>query len=147
MGLDVGGNQLLIFNYENLQSALNAGLAIGAGIGGFALSIDAAPAYLAVFAVDAASFLGAACVLGRLPSVPGAVATPAGPRLAVLRDRPYAALMLLSAIAYLNMPVLSLGLPLWIVGQEPEQRRLMCAEAGDQFGARAREAQADRGAQ
>jgi hypothetical protein len=33
----------------------------------------------------------------------------------VLRDKPYAVLTLLTAVMYLNMPVLSLGLPLWIV--------------------------------
>jgi MFS family permease len=98
----------------HLQSTLNGGLAVGAGIGGLALSVDTAPAYLAVFAVDAVSFLGAAVVLRRLPEVPAVPAT-SGPRLAVLRDRPYAVLTLLNAVMYLNMPVLSLGLPLWIV--------------------------------
>ena len=34
--------------------------------------------------------------------------------MAVLRDRPYAVLTLLNAVMYLNMPLLSLGLPLWI---------------------------------
>jgi MFS family permease len=34
--------------------------------------------------------------------------------MAVPRDRPYAVLTLLNAVMYLNMPLLSLGLPLWI---------------------------------
>lgn len=100
----------------HLQATLNAGLAIGAGIGGLALWADTALAYLAVFAMDAASFLAAALVLRRLPEVPPAPADrDGGPRLAVLRDRPYALITFLNAIMYLNMPVLSLGLPLWIV--------------------------------
>ncbi len=33
----------------------------------------------------------------------------------MLRDRPYAVITFLNAIMYLNMPLLSLGLPLWIV--------------------------------
>jgi MFS family permease len=100
----------------HLQSTLNAGLAVGAGLGGLALTFDTRPAYLAVFAMDAASFLAAALVLRRLPEVPAAPAAPdAGPRLAVLRDRPYAVITLLNAVMYLNMPLLSLGLPLWIV--------------------------------
>jgi MFS family permease len=99
-----------------MQSALNAGLAIGAGMGGVALSFDTPPAYLAVFAVDAAVFLASALVLRRLPEVPPAPPPAAGePRLAVLRDRPYALITFLNAVMYLNMPVLSLGLPLWIV--------------------------------
>ncbi|MFD9943716.1 MFS transporter [Nonomuraea sp. NPDC059023] len=102
----------------HLQSTLNAGLAVGAGIGGLALSFDTAPAYLAVFALDAVAFLLAALMLRRLPEVPPVPAAPAGtraPRLAVLRDRPYALITFLNAIMYLNMPLLSLGLPLWIV--------------------------------
>jgi len=100
----------------HLQSTLNAGLAVGAGLGGLALTFDSRGAYLAVFAMDAASFLAAALVLRRLPEVPPAPAAPdAGPRLAVLRDRPYAVITLLNAVMYLNMPLLSLGLPLWIV--------------------------------
>ncbi|MGW8884544.1 MFS transporter [Streptomyces sp. NPDC055749] len=100
----------------HLQSTLNAGLAIGAGLGALALTFDTRQAYLAVFAMDAASFLAAALVLRRLPEVPPApVARTGEPRLAVLRDRPYALVTLLNAIMYLNMPLLSLGLPLWIV--------------------------------
>ncbi|MFI6292151.1 MFS transporter [Nonomuraea sp. NPDC050790] len=104
----------------HLQSTLNAGLAVGAGLGGLALSFDTAPAYLAVFALDAAAFLLAALVLLRLPEVPPVRAAAPGarePRLAVLRDRPYALVTFLNAIMYLNMPLLSLGLPLWIVAR------------------------------
>ncbi|MQY10394.1 hypothetical protein SRB5_05020 [Streptomyces sp. RB5] len=99
-----------------LQSTLNGGLALGAGLGGVALALDSEPAYLAVFVLDAAAFLTAAYVLREAPEVPPAPVAAAGePRLAVLRDRPYALLTLLNAVLYLNMPLLSLGLPLWIV--------------------------------
>ncbi|WP_051467778.1 MFS transporter [Actinomadura oligospora] len=101
----------------HLQSTLNAGLAVGAGLGGLALTFDDAASYRAVLAMDAVSFVVAAVILRRLPEVvPGDTGRPpGGPRAAVLRDRPYAMLMLLSAVMYLNMPILSLGLPLWIV--------------------------------
>ncbi|MDF5757200.1 MFS transporter [Spongiactinospora sp. TRM90649] len=99
-----------------LQATLNAGLALGAGLGGLALAADTPAAYLTVFAVDATGFLAAALVLSRLPEpAPGPPAPPGEPRLAVLRDRPYALLTIINAIMYLNMPLLSLGLPLWIV--------------------------------
>ncbi|MFC7306521.1 MFS transporter [Streptomyces monticola] len=100
-----------------LQSTLNAGLAVGAGLGAVALGLDSEAAYLTVFALDAASFAAAALVLCRVPEVaPSPVVRTAGePRLAVLRDRPYALVTLLNAVLYLNMPLLSLGLPLWIV--------------------------------
>lgn len=98
-----------------LQSTLNGGLALGAGAGGIALSMDTKAAYLTVFGLDALMFLVAALVIGRVPEPPATAPAADGPRLTVLRDRPYALLTLLNAVLYLNMPLLSLGLPLWIV--------------------------------
>ncbi|GAA3908169.1 MFS transporter [Streptomyces gulbargensis] len=98
-----------------LQAALNAGLAVGAALGGLALHAGTATAYRAVFLLDAAGFLLCALVLSRLPEVPPAPGPADGsPRLAVLRDRPYALLTLLNAVMLLRLPLLSLALPLWI---------------------------------
>ncbi|GAA0344347.1 MFS transporter [Actinoallomurus spadix] len=97
-----------------VQSASNAGLAVGAGIGALALCAGTRAAYLAVFAMEAAAFVAAALVLSRLPEAPAAAPRADGPRLTVLRDRPYALITFLNAVMYLNMPLLSLGLPLWI---------------------------------
>ncbi len=101
-----------------LQAVLNGGLAVGAALGGLALHAGTRTAYLSVFALDAVAFLACALVLGRLPAV-AAAPGPAGggPGLAVLRDRPYALLALLNALMLLRMPLLSLALPLWIVGR------------------------------
>ncbi|MEV8020203.1 MFS transporter [Streptomyces sp. NPDC086554] len=100
----------------HLQSTLNAGLAVGAALGGLALRHDTREAYLAVFALDAAGFLLCAVTLLRLPAVPGSPARAKGePRLAVLRDRPYAVVTALNAVLLLRMPLLSLAVPLWIV--------------------------------
>jgi MFS family permease len=96
-----------------LQATLNGGLAVGAALGGLALHLDSRPAYLALFALDALSFLAAAALLLRLPAVP-AVSSVAGPRLAVLRDRPYALITLINAVLLFYMPLLSLIVPLWI---------------------------------
>ncbi|KUN34743.1 MFS transporter [Streptomyces longwoodensis] len=105
-----------------LQSTLNAGLAVGAGLGGLALHSGTRGAYLAVFALDAVSFLVCAGLLSALPATaPGAVAgavpgTVPGrrPALGVLRDRPYARVALLNTVLLLRLPLLSLVLPLWI---------------------------------
>jgi MFS family permease len=97
----------------HLQSTLNAGLAVGAGLGGVALSVGTRSAYLAVFAIDALSFLLCALVLLRLPAV-APVHVARGAKLEVLRDRPYAVVTLLNTVLLLRMPLLSLGLPLWI---------------------------------
>ncbi|GHF15954.1 MFS transporter [Amycolatopsis deserti] len=96
----------------HLQAATNAGLAIGAAAGGIALQVGTAVAYQVVFAADAAGFVVAAVVLSRAPE---AVVVREGPRRAVLRDRPYVVLALLNTIMMLNMPLLSLIIPLWMV--------------------------------
>ncbi|WP_413252114.1 MFS transporter [Streptomyces caniferus] len=102
----------------HLQSTLNAGLAVGAALGGLALQYDTREAYLSVFALDGASFLLCALVLLRLPGVPPVPAGAGGtPRLAVLRDRPYALVTLLNAVLLLRMPLLSLAVPLWIISR------------------------------
>jgi hypothetical protein len=98
-----------------LQSTVNAGLAVGAALGGIALHFDTAPAYLTVFALDALSFLIAARLIHRVPAVAITAKAEGEPRLAVLHDRPYAVLALLNAIMLLFMPLLSLVAPLWIV--------------------------------
>ncbi|MEU5878970.1 MFS transporter [Spirillospora sp. NPDC047279] len=111
-----------------MQSTANAGLAIGAALGGLALQADTAPAYLAVFAVDAVSFVLAALLLTRLPAVPAAPPVTAGePGPAVLRDRPYALISLINAVMLLYMPMLSLVMPLWIVERTDAPRWIVSA--------------------
>ncbi|MFH9726993.1 MFS transporter [Streptomyces sp. NPDC017254] len=106
----------------HLQSTLNAGLAVGAALGGLALSNGTRPAYLAAFAVDALGFLLAALILLRLPAAPPTARTAThgtGPRFAVLRDRPYVVLTLINTVLLLRLPLLSLALPLWIATRFP----------------------------
>ncbi|MFJ2028296.1 MFS transporter [Streptosporangium sp. NPDC087985] len=99
-----------------LQATVNAGLAVGAALGGLALYFDTRQAYLAVFTMDALCFLVSALVLFRLPAVPPSPPAPAGePALVVLRDGPYALISFLNMIMLLHMPLLSLVIPLWIV--------------------------------
>ncbi|WP_369260560.1 MFS transporter [Streptomyces sp. R35] len=105
----------------HLQSTLNAGLAVGAGLGGLALHAGTRAAYLGVFALDAVSFLLCAALLLRLPPVPPVavrrghgVARRDRGRPGVLRDRPYVLVTFLNTVLLLRMPLLSLGIPLWI---------------------------------
>ncbi|MEV4597186.1 MFS transporter [Amycolatopsis sp. NPDC049253] len=101
----------------HLQSAGNAGLAVGAGLGGLALLADTSEAYVAAFSLDAAAFVVSAVLLRLMPAV-APVPHPKGkPALAVLRDRPYALVTLLNAILLLRMPLLSVAIPLWIVSR------------------------------
>ncbi|MEU7479124.1 MFS transporter [Lentzea sp. NPDC042327] len=95
-----------------IQSTANAGIAIGAAAGGFALHLGTELAYTAVFALDALSFLAAAAILATLPET---VTTRAPGRFEVLKDRPYVLVTLVNAVMLLYMPLLSLVIPLWIV--------------------------------
>jgi hypothetical protein len=97
-------------------SMLNVGLGIGAALGGLALLADTRTGYLAAFAVDAASFVAAAAVLSRLPSVPG-TRTEGGRRagLAVIRDRPYMVIAFINMILVLHFTLMDVALPLWVV--------------------------------
>ncbi|MFH9294215.1 MFS transporter [Streptomyces sp. NPDC017520] len=99
-----------------LQSALNAGLALGAALGGVALHIGTTGAYVTALALDAAAFAGCALLLARLPEpVRAGGAVPArGAEATVLRDRPYALVALLNMVMLLRMPLISLAIPLWI---------------------------------
>ncbi|MBD0695976.1 MFS transporter, partial [Streptomyces sp. CBMA123] len=104
----------------HLQSTLNGGLAVGAAIGGIALTVGTRAAYLGAFTVTALGFLAGALVLRGLPEVPPApTESGTGPRLAVLRDRRYAAVTLVNTVLLLRMPMLSLILPLWIAQRAP----------------------------
>jgi MFS family permease len=101
-----------------LAAAINGGIAIGAALGGLALQLDTEAGYLAVFALDAVSFVFSALVLLRLPAV---APTPRGPKgqpaLAVLRDRPYAVVSVLNMVLQLHIPMITLAIPLWIVSR------------------------------
>lgn len=95
-----------------IQSTANAGIAIGAAAGGFALHLGTEAAYTAVFVLDVVSFLVAAVVLSTLPET---VMTRTKGKFDVLKDRPYALITLINAVMLLYMPLLSLIIPLWIV--------------------------------
>ncbi|CAM5503079.1 MFS transporter [Streptomyces aurantiogriseus] len=99
-----------------LQATLNAGLAVGAGLGGLALHAGTRAAYLAVFVMDAVSFLLCALLLLGLPRVAPVRLRPRGGP-GVLRDRPYALVALLNTVLLLRLPLLSLVLPLWITSR------------------------------
>ncbi|MFD6067554.1 MULTISPECIES: MFS transporter [Amycolatopsis] len=97
-----------------LQALSNAGIAIGAALGGIALALGTREAFLTVFVLDALAFVAAALVLRKVPTVAPLPPREGEPSVAVLRDRPYALLALLNMVMVLYMPLFSLVLPLWI---------------------------------
>ncbi|MFF2042002.1 MFS transporter [Kitasatospora sp. NPDC058170] len=103
-----------------LRSVMNAGLVVGSGGAAIALQSDSYTGYVIVLVLDALSFLGAAALLVGLPVPDG----PAGPaeaagapvkRRTALRDRRYLLVTALHAVLELQLAVLGVGLPLWIV--------------------------------
>ncbi|MFB7471414.1 MFS transporter [Kitasatospora sp. NPDC056184] len=107
-----------------LQATLNAGLAVGAALGGVALTVGTKAAFLAAFALTAAGFLATGLLLLRLPAVApaaGSAARPArGGGFAVLTDRRYVVVALVNTVLLLRMPLLSLVIPLWIAERAPQ---------------------------
>jgi MFS family permease len=108
-----------------IQAAVNGGIALGAGMGGLALYFDTEAAYLTVFVIDAVSFLVCATILRPLPEVRSVPS--AGPKLAVLRDRPYTLLSVLNMIMLLHVPLITLAIPLWIVQRTDAPRWMVSA--------------------
>ncbi|MPY31075.1 MFS transporter [Streptomyces adustus] len=100
-----------------LQASYNAGLSLGAALGGVVLLFDTRGAYLAAFALNSVAFAVGAAVLWRVPPVEAAPAPAEGERTkSVFRDRPYVAVSLLNLVLVLHMPLIDVALPLWIVG-------------------------------
>jgi MFS family permease len=106
-----------------MRSWRNIGFMAGSLLGSVALAADTWSWYAAVLLGNAASFAVFGLLAARLPA--GAAGGPRVRRtLAVraLRDRPYIALALLNAVLILHIPLLAIGLPLWIGGHTSAPR-------------------------
>lgn len=98
-----------------LRAMTNVGISFGALFGGVALWVDQSWAYLAVFALDAATCVLTSIWLGRLPQIAPAPARESGePRMAVLHDLPFVVITLLSGVTAMHFMVMELAMPLWI---------------------------------
>jgi MFS family permease len=97
-----------------MHVAVNAGLAVGCAMGGLALLAGTSTGYRAVLLMDAGIFALTAAALSRLAVRPGHGSHATRPGLAVLRDRPYLAMTLLTGALYLYLPMLSVALPLYL---------------------------------
>ncbi|MFC5663322.1 MFS transporter [Kitasatospora misakiensis] len=104
-----------------LRSVMNAGLVVGSGGAAIALQADSHAGYVTMLVLDAVSFLGVTVLLAGLPLAGNAGAVDAGAgrapgrRRTALRDRRYLLVTALHAVLELQLAVLTVGLPLWIV--------------------------------
>ncbi|RAJ60489.1 MFS transporter [Streptomyces sp. Amel2xB2] len=124
-----------------LISTANAGLALGAALGGLVIAVDTAGAYRLAFALDAATFFLAAALLLRVPATRAAAGSAAadgtagekadgetagksdeggvpgeisGSPFRVFRDGGYVAVGVLNMLLTLHVPLIDVALPLWI---------------------------------
>ncbi|MFB7471849.1 MFS transporter [Kitasatospora sp. NPDC056184] len=105
-----------------LRSVANAGLVVGSLGAALALQADSYAGYVTMLVLDAASFLGVTALLAGLPEpatpVPGKGVRESGGeggRRTALRDRRYLLVTALHAVLELQLAVLTVGLPLWVV--------------------------------
>lgn len=107
-----------------VQSMSNIGISIGTLLAGFALAAGTHLAYQSLMLGDAASFLGGALLLLRVPRMAavGDRAAAAGRRQwLALRDRPYLALTAVNCVMALQYFVLAFAMPLWVIGHTTRQ--------------------------
>ncbi|MGW6521644.1 MFS transporter [Streptomyces sp. NPDC054962] len=100
-----------------LRSLRNVGFTLGALLGGIGLLIDTRAGYTAILLVNAASFAVLASLAARLP-VLNASAKSLRRRfsVSVLRDGSFLSFTGINAVLTMHMTLLSIGIPLWIVG-------------------------------
>lgn len=110
--LATGGRGVLFKAY--LRAVTNTALGLGSVFGGLALVVDETWAYVGVFAMNAVFTGVAAWTCTRLPHVPPSPHTAGEPRLAVVRDVPYVAMVVLTGLFSLHFLVMDLGLALYI---------------------------------
>lgn len=100
-----------------IRSTRNVGFALGALAAAVAVSTGTRAGYDSIVLLNAISFFVAAVLMGTLPAVRASRSTLGWTALAqpVVRDRRYAALTAMNGVLTLHMPLLSVGLPLWLV--------------------------------
>ncbi len=99
-----------------IRSVTNVGIAVGAAMAGWAAQTDTVGTYHQLVLVNCGCFLVAAVLTLRIPQVAPVRQVAEGPRWTALRDRPYLALALLDGVLSIQYRVLTVAVPLWIVG-------------------------------
>lgn len=98
----------------SIRSLNHLGWAAGAAVGALIIGIDSRTGYVALLGLDAATFLAYAVAVADLPRVAPVPRRERGPRLVVLRDRPFLSLAALMGVLSLCWGMLSSGVPLWV---------------------------------
>ncbi|MEU8304351.1 MFS transporter [Actinomadura sp. NPDC048955] len=107
-----------------LRAVTNVGISLGAVLAGWAVQAGTLTAYRLLVVGNAAAFAVSAAVVCLLPHAPPRPVTE-GPRWVALRDRPYLALTAIDGIMAVQFKVLTVALPLWLVGATTAPRWLV----------------------
>lgn len=109
------------------RSLQNLGLALGGLAAGAALVWESDGVYLAVVYGNCVSFLVAAALVAALRTggSGGGRPLPFRRRLAVFRDRRFAALTALNSVVSLHVTVLTAGVPLWVLAHDSLPRAVI----------------------
>ncbi|MFI5837822.1 MFS transporter [Micromonospora sp. NPDC051300] len=117
----VGGPTGRVHAFATLRAVANLGISVGTALAGFALAVDAHPAYQVLVVGNAVTYLVSAALLLRLPAqAPGGAPRRAGGvtrRVGPLRDGRFLAVSGASAVLGTHVTVLVLVVPLWTVGR------------------------------
>ncbi|MFC5922236.1 MFS transporter [Micromonospora vulcania] len=113
----VAGPEGRVQAFATLRAVANLGIAVGAGLAGFALAADTGWAYRLLVVGNVATYLVSAALVRRLPAYPP-TRRPVrqGPGRA-LRDGPFLAVAGASAVLSLHSVALTLVLPLWVLAR------------------------------
>lgn len=116
-----------VYGRSVLRVVSNIGIGAGSAVAAIALQYDTRAAYQAMMLVDAATFLAAALLLIRLPVAAAGAASAGRPvepadagrrrpwhRLALV-DRAYLLVTVLNGLLAVQVGVLEVGVPLWVV--------------------------------
>ncbi|MEE1836248.1 MFS transporter [Streptomyces sp. SP17KL33] len=98
-----------------LRAVTNLGISLGAVLAGWVVQVGTLTAYQLMVVGNAIAFVFSAVVLVLLPPVAPLPAV-GGPRWTALRDRPYLLLTGLDGVMAVQFKVLTVGIPLWLVG-------------------------------
>jgi len=99
-----------------IRSVTNIGIALGGGIAAGAIAANTRTGYLLLVLDNAASFALCALIVRRLPKGAKITGGALPGRWQALRDRPYLGVVAVNALIMLQYPVLTLVLPLWVLG-------------------------------
>ncbi|MEV8036801.1 MFS transporter [Streptomyces sp. NPDC086182] len=98
-----------------LRAVTNLGISLGALGAGWVVQVGTLTAYQLMLIGNAIAFLVSAALLVLLPPV-APVPVTGGPRWTALRDRPYLLLTALDGVMAIQFKVLTVAIPLWLVG-------------------------------